>query len=478
MLCYNDSYTTDKEIKVAHKLERFSKSVLQTPQLISAEKFTEIADFLSERNASLYNKTYEAALEANNSFSVDDKGSEDLVETNVGVLRVRGTLTDKATGWEALCGGTNYRQLVKDMDYLCSLPQVSTILMDIDSPGGEAFNCFATARLLREKARKAGKKLIGYVDGISASAAYALTSCCDEVVIHPDGQAGSIGVVIALRDDSEAKKKAGVKDIYITAGESKVPFKDDGSFKPEFLEKLQKRVTELYDGFIDHVATMRNIEPKLVKDTEAEMFSAKDALDLGLVDKIMEPEEFYTYLADYGEPKIVDMLKMENSDSDEYNLKSQEDKLNMAQPEITPEMFAEMKTQLDKQKSQLKAYQEKELLAKKEKVSEKLEADAPFLSNKENLVEFLMSADKSQADLVNGIIADCALKVKSVQEEMSAKVTEAKDKAQEALQSAEKVKEEFGTAEHTPDTELAVMSGTSDILAEKIARKKAQMLNK
>lgn len=447
---------------MAHKLERFSKSILNSPQLVSVEKFSEISDFFDSRNADMYQKAYEAALEANNLLGKDGNKERDLVEAKVGVLRIQGALTDKPNFFQALCGGMSYRQLLTDMDYLCSLPEVEDILMDVSSPGGEAHNCFATSRQLRAKADKAGKRLIAYIDGMSASAGYALTSAAHEVVINPDSMAGSIGVVIQLTDDSEAMKKEGYKRIFITAGESKVPFNEDGEFKKEYLDDLQNRVSELYEGFISHVATMRGIEEDVVRNTQAKMFSAKEALNLGLVDSVMEPTEFYTYLS--GELASPQQLRHHEEDDAEYkanvavtqeNLTVQEDLIKMSENTVTPEMLAKMQETLEAQAAQLQAYQLKETEEAKASLSAELDK-TPFLAEqKEGLMTFLMSADEENKTLMNSVIQSAKLEVEKVEEasatllaeketEFKEKLETAESEAEEAKLEAQKVKEEFG----------------------------------
>lgn len=449
---------------MSHKLERFSKSILNSPQLVSVEKFSEISDFFDSRNADMYQKTYAAALESNNLLGKNSEKERDLVETKVGVLRVQGALTDKPNFFQALCGGMSYRQLLIDMDYLCSLPEVEDILMDVSSGGGEAHNCFATARQLRAKADASGKRLIAYIDGMSASAGYALTSAAHEVVINPDSMAGSIGVVIQLTDDSEAMKKEGYKRIFITAGESKVPFNESGAFKQEYLDDLQTRVSELYEGFISHVATMRGIGEDTVRNTQAKMFSAKEALSLGLVDSIMEPTEFYTYLS--GELSSPQQLSDDSSsdDNDEYisnvaetqtTLTLQEDKIKMSDNTVTPEMLAKMQETLDAQAAQLQAFQLKETEATKASLSAQVDK-TPFLAEqKDAIVSFLMNADEANKTLMTSVISAASLEVEKVGEasatllanketEFKEKLETAKTEAEDAKLEANKVKEEFG----------------------------------
>ena len=253
-------------------------------------KFEEIEAFLNSRNEGLFNP--EASVEDEVSGL-----SGDMIQGNIGFLKIEGALSYKLTGMEALCGGCSYLGLLEDVDKLLE-HGVSGIVMKVNSGGGEAYRCFETSRAIRAKCDEAGIPLIGYIDGMACSAAYALISSCNNVVINPDAEAGSIGVVIRLQNNNEAMKKAGIKTKYITAGASKVPFDEEGEFREEFITDLQNRVYSLYDNFVNHVVSMRGgkISDETVRETEARVFSAEEARAKGLIDEIMEEAAFDSFL--------------------------------------------------------------------------------------------------------------------------------------------------------------------------------------
>ena len=141
-------------------------------------------------------------------------------------------------------------------------------------------------------------KLVGYVDGMAASAAYGLMAAMHEVVMNPMAEAGSIGVVVQLMNFSKLEKNMGIERQYVYAGDSKVPFDKEGEFTEEFLADIQGRVDALYQDFIGHVAEMRGLEKDLVKQTQAKVFSASKSVELGLADEIMTREEFFEYLSE------------------------------------------------------------------------------------------------------------------------------------------------------------------------------------
>jgi signal peptide peptidase SppA len=463
---------------MAHKLPRLSKSLLDLPQLITAAKFEEIASLLEDRNDGIYEAASHAAKLLNDEES--KYGSGDLVEGSVGVLRVEGPTTYKKTGWEAYCGGTSYQGLLEQMDEIVSSKDVKKVLMLVDSGGGEAYRAFQCARDLRKKADAAGVKIYAYVDGMAASAGYALASAAHEVIMNPDAECGSIGVVVRLVNQNKRLENEGITVKYITAGASKVPFADDGSYRPDYISDIQSKIDSLYTDFVDHVANMRSISADVVRGTDAKMFTSSDCLRLGLVDKVMEGEEFYTYLSETPETEsneeIVSPPKEDTVNIKPKSNNTQKDTKSMsAELQVDPTEFAKMQAQMEQQAALLAAYQAKETQLAKETLSAQLD-NSPFLAEcKEPLLNFFMSADVNDAhkELMNTVIGAANASNESVLADAVAQVTEAQSKVEAAEAEVESVKTEFATSVQSVQLEVKEQVQGSNVLAEKIAKLKA-----
>ena len=444
----------------AHKLPRLSKSLLDVPQLITESKFKEIAEVLENRDPSIIS----AALM---DYDEDEKvESTDLgFGEGVGVLRVEGPTTYKPTGWEMLCGeGCSYTSLMSQVDAYAE-QGVKTIVMQIDSPGGQAYRAFSTSRYIRRICDENDIRLIGYVDGLAASAGYALASSCHELVANCDSESGSIGVVVSLLDSSERDKKEGIKREYITAGSSKVPYDKDGKFKESFKQDLQEKINKTYDNFVQHVSIMRGIDDQVVRDTEAKVFDAETSLSLGLIDSIMEEDEFKRYISSSATDSVSARQQRTSSSGvvqtnvveTQPNLKTKEENTLMSDntPDITPEMLAKLQEQLAAQTAQLEAYQAKEALATKTSLEEKLSGIGFLADSKDSLVSFFLSADEANVSLMNNVIesaqasqaklsADLEEKLSSAQTDFDSKLAEANSKVENAEKEMLEVKKEFG----------------------------------
>lgn len=281
---------------MSHQLFRLREKIYNTPQLMAQPSFETICDYLDARCS----EDFKLETSNNPLNKVTDRYSFNA-DIGVATLSIDGPLTNKPItimGME--CGGTSYQQLKEDFTYLVD-NGAKTIAMMISSGGGEAYGVFDAANYIRSYANANDVTILSYVDGLSASAAYALTAISDQIITNSQSELGSIGVIVCLMNDSKALEMEGYERTFISAGAEKTPFANDGSFKDSFLADIQSKVDTLYTSFTEFVADARNISVEAVKSTEAKTFLAGDALKLGLADSVMTSEEFYVYLAEVAE---------------------------------------------------------------------------------------------------------------------------------------------------------------------------------
>lgn len=276
---------------MSHNLFRLRSKIYNTPHLITSEAFNVILDYIDYRNSDDYAiKASMPGVETTSAEAISTAGK-------VGMLMVDGSLTYKPV--MTVCGeaGTSYQSLVSQVEEMAEAG-IKTIVMEVSSGGGEASHCFQAAADIRAICDENGIQLIGYADTMAASAAYGLICICDEVIANPSASLGSIGCVVALMDTSKAYEQAGLKRIFITSGESKVPFAEDGSFKQEFLDEIQADVDRLNAEFAAHVSQHTGIPVADIIGLEAKVFDAEKAVEIGLANKIMTNKQFAAYVAE------------------------------------------------------------------------------------------------------------------------------------------------------------------------------------
>lgn len=276
---------------MAHELARFRSKLFDTPLLVDSKSFESILNYVDKRCEGTVDVVQK---EASSEFSM--YSTLHYAESNLGVIHISGPLTNKSTGWEALCGGTSYESIKEDFEAL-SEAGVKTVAFMAESGGGEAYGMMDTGNYLRKLADENGIRIISYVDGLAASACYGLIAISDEIISNKSSEIGSVGVLIRLLNDSKSLEMKGYERSFISAGKEKIPYAEDGSFRKEFLDDLQYKVDALYTDFTEYVAEHRNLSVEAVRNTQANTFLADDAVALGLADKVMTQEDFYSYLS-------------------------------------------------------------------------------------------------------------------------------------------------------------------------------------
>lgn len=173
---------------------------------------------------------------------------------------------------------------VATISRLANASNVAGILLNVDSPGGEASGTAMLADTIKAAAQI--KPVIGLVDdGIAASAAMWIISACTEIYASQktDGL-GSIGAYQTIADwyayfESEGLK---VRDIYAPQSTEKNLDYREALDNNDDLVKADLKL--LVDEFIG--AVRNNRSGKLTSDewTTGKMFSTKEALRIGLID--------------------------------------------------------------------------------------------------------------------------------------------------------------------------------------------------
>jgi signal peptide peptidase SppA len=217
------------------------------------------------------------------------------VQDGVAIIPVIGSLVNRGAWLGVYSGMTSYEGIGYQLDTAATDPDVKSVLLDIDSPGGEAIGAFETADKVAALARL--KRVVAVANGICCSAAYGIASSATEIVATPSSVTGSIGVVLLHADYSKALHQKGIKPTLIHAGAHKV---DGNPYEPltdQVRSDLQAEVNQSYDLFVSSVARGRKgrMTEKVVRATEARTYIGAAALEAGLVDAI---GSFQSALAD------------------------------------------------------------------------------------------------------------------------------------------------------------------------------------
>lgn len=220
-------------------------------------------------------------------FNTSEQRKPFAFANGMAIIPIVGTLINRfgsSYGWI-----TGYNFIRRQLALALADEDVKGIILDVNSYGGEAAGCF---ELSEEIFLARGKKpIMAVIDSNCYSAGYALASGASKIICTPSGGVGSIGVVAMHVDMSKALAEFGYKVTFIHFGDHKV---DGNPYEPlsdEVKASIQKSVNQSGEKFVSLVARNRNIDAAKVKDTQARVYRAEEAKDLGLIDTIATPTE-------------------------------------------------------------------------------------------------------------------------------------------------------------------------------------------
>ena len=223
----------------------------------------------------------------------------------IAVIPIHGTLVKRTLGLEAASGLTSYLEIGALLDAALADPRVAGILLDVDSPGGEASGSFELARRVREASQ--AKPVWAIANDAAFSAAYAIAASAERLTVTETGGVGSIGVIALHIDQSVKDANDGYRYTAITAGRHKNDFSPHEPLADSARSELQAEVDRLYGLFVGHVTAMRGQPEDTVRATEAGLYFGPNALQAGLADNVGTLEstlaDFSVYLSSRG-PKL------------------------------------------------------------------------------------------------------------------------------------------------------------------------------
>ncbi len=216
--------------------------------------------------------------------SDDDDDAPYSIHDGVATITIHGELVNRGSWLDAYSGLVSYDALTVALRQAEGDPAVNGILLDIDSPGGEASGCMETADVVRAVAGT--KPVSAFINGLGCSAAYALAAGCTDITVTPSAMVGSIGVVMMHVDRSAALGKAGLKPTLIHAGAHKVDGHSTAPLADDVRDRLQARINGAYDLFVGSVVSHRPMTDAKVRGTEAGVFMGAEAVKIGLADRV------------------------------------------------------------------------------------------------------------------------------------------------------------------------------------------------
>lgn len=258
------------------KTSRVLQAAIAEPWAITADGLDLVLSVASRENTISIE-----ALEAYRSEHVPH--SERLAKRgSVAIIEAKGPMLRRANMFSAISGATSYDILSRDLQVALDDPSIKSIVLDLDTPGGEVTGVDELAKAI--KAASSVKRVVAYVGGSAASAGYWLASQASEIVIAETAILGSIGVRAALKDTSKKDAEAGNIEFI----SSKAPGKRTDLSTDEGRNRIQRTIDALESVFIDTVARGRKVSQDKVTTRfgRGDVLVGRNAIAAGMADRI------------------------------------------------------------------------------------------------------------------------------------------------------------------------------------------------
>lgn len=249
--------------------------------LASYERAVSFLSSTTEQVASELGITAEVVAEARAAH-----GDAPLPDTAAGVaiIPIQGILLDEPDAFFDMFGVnySDYQTIQTQLAFAEADPSVETIVLDVDSPGGLVSGMFDAAKAIAAVAKN--KPVTAVVNGMSASAAYVLTSQASRVVATGKADSfGSIGVVADLF----------VSDSIVSIASTDAPDKRPDVTTDEGQAVVRAELDEVHDLLADVVGEGRGVTRAQIDSNfgRGGVMLADRALAAGMIDEIQSPKE-------------------------------------------------------------------------------------------------------------------------------------------------------------------------------------------
>jgi signal peptide peptidase SppA len=211
------------------------------------------------------------------------------IQGSVAVIPVIGAIVHRRVDESSFGGTASMQSLTQRIRGAVADPTVKTLVIDFDTPGGSVDGVpEAAAEIVAST-----KPIVGVANTWAASAGYWLASQCDELVVTPSGEVGSIGVYAMHEDLSKYLEMNGVTPTLVRAGENKAQTHPYFPLSDAAKADLQRKVDASAVKFDQAVAKGRAVSATTVREKFGQglMFNGQEAVDRGMADRVATLDE-------------------------------------------------------------------------------------------------------------------------------------------------------------------------------------------
>ena len=231
--------------------------------------------------------------------SSEDFPKLDVEGKYIGKIYVEGEIEDGEGGVFDEKSTYFHAETLNAIDQMIEDKNNKGLYIYVNSPGGSVSTSDELYLKIKEYQEKTeGKRpVIAYFDDMAASGGYYISAPADKIIANRNCWTGSIGVTVGnMYDATELLDKLGIRAKAITSGPNKAMGDPLSGLTKEQEAIFQSLVDEAYEQFTTIVSKGRGIDIQTVKKlADGRIYTARQALENGLVDKIMTEEDADKY---------------------------------------------------------------------------------------------------------------------------------------------------------------------------------------
>ncbi|ECF1346472.1 S49 family peptidase, partial [Salmonella enterica subsp. enterica serovar Abony] len=217
------------------------------------------------------------------------------VRDGIAVIPVAGTLVHKMGAMRPFSGMTGYDGIAACLQQAISDPDVKGVLLDIDSPGGQAAGAFDCADMIYRLRQQ--KTVWALCNDTACSAAMLLAAACERRLVTQTARIGSVGVMMAHTSYAKQLEQDGVDITLIYAGAHKVDGNSVSALPEHVLADFQQRIDAARDLFVGKVVAYTGLSAEVVMSTEAAVYDGQAGIDIGFADEMVNAADAVSVMA-------------------------------------------------------------------------------------------------------------------------------------------------------------------------------------
>jgi protease-4 len=264
-----------------------------------------------------YGQKKQPTLEFSNPFAIfkifadmaDESKKKKTGKNAVGIVYVDGPIMVGGDGRSSPFSSkaAMSSKIRKALDDAAKDDSIKAVVLRVDSPGGSAV---ASEIILDATKRvKAKKPFVVSMGDVAGSGGYYVACGSDVIFADETTITGSIGVVAGKFATNDMWKKLGITFKAYQRGANAGMLSSADVFTKDERQKMQDWMDEIYGVFKGHVTAIRGDRLKKPIDELAggRVYTGKQALELGLIDKIGTLQDAIAYIAGKADLKDYDI---------------------------------------------------------------------------------------------------------------------------------------------------------------------------